>query len=472
MSSGVEQDDKDFRATISDQGELLATTFAYGTPASNVEHSLQSVHDDHLASKDETMQYHGFHQVAKTIRSILKDWRLYDVQVGHEYDEGEVLDAFILGYSAMSKLGEDRNNRDSLAYRVTRCITDEVKLHSQRKDFTQAKREEIVAGATKAYLKIMTDADLMAYGAAVRDLKRDPKPSMALFTAWITMSEVESNALLHEGGKAPFSNDTDDEKDGGAAPPKSTKKPKKSTASNLIRLMPMKKGGNSKGGDSKSPFQDAGSSEFGFINEMPSLDAYVEVKRSRGSGNFDHVKGITWSQDERESAIDLLRDLVKEDVYVTFDTHAEEHNKTWEGTIFDDGKNGAVTRGKRTGQAMYNQFKKDRRDFGGGINARLGKKTARRSAEAKKGVEAKAGGAGKRERVGAFDEVVDVDEEEAGEMKGEEESVVDEVQVSICNAYRTARANWLQETEEDNDVTGDLEELNGLVDAGETFEDE
>ena len=95
MASGVEQDDADFRATITNEDELLNTTFEDGSPASNVEQALLNVAEEFKAKHSDDMHYQIHHQVAQGIRVVLKDWREYKVDVGEDYMPNEPLDIII-----------------------------------------------------------------------------------------------------------------------------------------------------------------------------------------------------------------------------------------------------------------------------------------------------------------------------------------------------------------------------------------
>ena len=437
MVSDIEQDDEAFRATISNEYELFTTTFEDGSPASNVEKALWNVLSQHKTKLKMELSYRAHHQVAQGIRVILKDWREYRVSLGEEYLQGEQLDSFTLGYSTMHQIGEDMNKQDSLGYKIAHCFTAEMKVHSQRKDFTQDKLQGIINGATKAYLGIVEDAELEYGEQSATGLRRDPKPSMATYSAVLPNlsgpSESES-AFASTKRKAPLSDGGDDEQVL-QEDKKRAKKPCKQKGTTVA--------------DDQQDSSDA-------INAPLSSPS----KETRGPGNFGHGKPSMWSDEEDKWA----RGMLEKNPELTFQQLSDAHNQHWEGTVWTNAKNVAVTRGKRTKGAMQERFKTFRQDL-------------RAKAPTNAGSSAKINGQPAAEEEAGGEEAV---AEEAVEDRPQADSSwvanpTDEqdeegslAEVSSQYGILNAMANVLQQDEDEDEDP--LDDLKRAVDGGESFE--
>jgi hypothetical protein len=357
MASGVEKDDIEFRATIST--DLLNATFEEHSPAFNVEKALESVLEKHVASQDDSLQSYSHRRAAQVIRVILKDWRAFKVNLGEQFEPGHPLDTLDFGYTAMQAIKDDFYNHESLPYKVMHCFTAEMREYNSRGDFTQEKLQGIIDGASKAYLNIMAVAFAMAGDDGVPDLDPDPKQSTATYTA-VTINSPDAQGTKR---KAQSPSSDDDQKEG-----ESARKPAKRTTKSTFKGDDDQKGMN---GSPKPPKKsqklrmEAAVGEargFEIIDETLSLDPDGRAGRgsdgriARGQGNFNHGHSIKWIHEEDEWA----RDQLRVNPGLVFKELTTIHNEHWEGTTFDDGKNGTVERGKRTQEAIQRRFVKFR----------------------------------------------------------------------------------------------------------------
>ena len=502
MASGTEKDDIEFRATIS--GDLLNATFEEGSPASNVEEALERVLDQHVASQDDSQHTYSYHHAPQVIRMILKAWRKYNVKIGEEFEPGYPLDGFDLGYAAADVIKDNINNPASLPYKVRSCMTVEMRVHLNQHEFTQETLQGIIDGASKAYLKIMAVAFAMVGDAGVPDLEPDPKPETATFTA-VTVNSPDARGTKRK--ELSLSSDDDQKEDESAR--KSGKSRKKSTF--VGGDDPEAMGDSPKPHrKSKKPMKSTSGvgGSFEIVDETPSLDP--DGKAGRGSdgkvtrrqGNYDHGRSIKWMADEDN----WTRDQLRANPWVTFTDLTTMHNQRWEGTTFDDGKNGTVERGKRTQEAIQRRFVGIRQELRGTKKDASATQDASAIAESSANFTAVNVGSSVTATIvrpqpdiswmggiNAAQEGEDEDEDE-GEEIGEEETRAEEAEVrgpflslsQLISAWRKPSTldmslgerdtNYAQsltdKDESDNDAAGDLEELERRMDAGESFEDE
>lgn len=494
MSSGVEQDDQAFRDTIVDENTLLAKVFEAGSPAAKVEAALFSVLDEFTANQPDDAKYSIHHQVAQGIRVILNDWRMYKARLGEDYINKdkympqEPLDFFTLARSSKDKLGPDRGDPTSLRYKVAHCFIAEMKVHNQNRDFTQEKLEGIVDGATKAYLTIVCDADLEDGEKDASSLKRDPKPSQAVFSADLSVPSAKRmpwltripNSEEARSMRPPSPSPVDDEQDVAIAVPPLKKKSKKRA---------------------KKPQQPTDNDD--------TLPADGAPKEKKGSGNYGHGKPIHWSDEEDQ----WMREKIREDPQVTFTKLAQLHNARWKGTGFTDTNGKWVVREERTWGSLQNRFKDFRRDAKAQVKAARGSgegmgEGADRGAEESMGGAAAAGdrpdadsswmggsavsGGGVRGQDGQCGDVDQdgdgesgVSGEDAGDKeddiegqgeRGEEDEGSESEEVSLPSINCKTIANVSQEDAEDegedNDALGDLKNLEYVDDEGREEEAE
>jgi hypothetical protein len=362
MASGIEKDDIEFRATL--PGDLLNATFEEGSPAFNVGKALERVLDEHVASQDDSLHSYSYHRAAQVIRVILKDWRAFNVNLGEQFEPGHPLDSFDFGYTAMQAIKDDLYNQSSLPYKLMHCFTAEMREHWSHNNFTLVTLQGIIHGASKAYLNIMAVVFAMAGDGGVPNLDPDPEPSTGIYTA-VTLNSPDARSTKRK----QLSSSSDDYQEEGESARKPAKRSKKSTFEGDDDQKGMNNSTKPPKKSQKSKLKATGGEggSFEIIDETPSLDpdgkagSGSDGRVVRGQGNFNHGHSIKWIAEEDN----WVRDQLRANPWVTFTTLAIRHNERWEGTIFDDGKNGTLERGKRTQEAIQRRFVRVRQELRG-----------------------------------------------------------------------------------------------------------
>jgi hypothetical protein len=459
MNSSVQQDDAEFRPTLS--GNLPNTTFARDSPAFNVEAQVQADLDKYLASQDGTSCCYIYYKAAQVIRVILKNWRMYP-GLGKEYrpypDDPtivDIVDKCDYVSTAMYSIKEHRQSYESLEYKIAQCFTAEIRKYGNEQ-FTTVMLQGIIDGASKAYLKIMRIADVMIQDDCVRGLDPDPIPSTATYVFYPAYPEDVPSKKRKKPSPAI---DGDQEKvEDAPTPTKMAKKMKAAGAEvpgatfidKSLAWTPTWNAVN-------RPIRATGAEAAGttFVDETPTWTAVnTNVNLEKRQGKHGHAPGLKWTNEEEI----WIRQHVRANMGLCWQEHTDHFNDQFVGTRFDAGRKGWIMRRARTMQAVRKRFQGFKHAW----------KEGREPTGAAQGAEG------------------DVDSEE-DDMEVRRPFPRDLTQASSWSASIPSRASLtatrtdemevagydVNDGDEDiNDLIGDLDKLSRRIEEGETFNDE
>ena len=320
MEKTAQQADAEFRLTVN--VELLTTVFEEHSPASNVDKSLKELLDKYTTSLsgryDRLVIYHTF---ARAIRAVLSAWRLLP-NVGEELEPGYLIDKMDYGYNANNAIRPKNSEPESIEWQVVHCFTKEWKNHDE---LTNENLQGIIDGASKQYLVLTPVIDTLESGET--PLKIGPEPKCDTITYEAVLNFLPDLPGKH-GTKRKVQIGIDEDED--AEPTeeitktlKKAKRSKKSTEQNQTAT---------------------------FTNPHASATSSPEKKSKRG--NFGHGRAIRWNNEEDY----WVQQRLREDPSIIWSVLAKQHNDRFEGTMFYDGKNGNIQRGRRSMQAVQKRF--------------------------------------------------------------------------------------------------------------------
>ena len=370
MNGSVQQDDAEFRSTLS--GDLPSTTFPRDSPAFNVEAQLQADLDKYLESQDGASHCYIYYKAAQLVRVILKNWRVYP-GLGKEYRPYpgdptvvDIVDKYDYVSTVLYSIKEHRQSYESLEYKIAQCFAAEIRKYGNE-EFTTEMLQGIIDGASKAYLKIMRIADVMTQDDLVRALNRDPIPSTATYVFYPSSPEDLPSKTPKKLSPA---NDRGQEMVENTS--KLTNMATKMTATgaevpgatfideslawtptwNAVNKPIMATGAVATGAEATG---------ITFFDETPTMppipiwtaaNTNTNVNLEMRQGKNGQAPGIKWNAEEE----DWIRQHIRANTEIKWQALTDQFNSRFVGTRFDAGHKGWIMRRPRTMQAVMKRF--------------------------------------------------------------------------------------------------------------------